>query len=123
MSNELHSLIERVERSDPALAVELRKQFDVVSRRLEYGLNFERHTPESVALVGRPITVGDKVRFVPPRGKTKVESNVTWVVTKVTGTKETKLAELFDPQTKEEVTRPVDDLVYVADFRDPIYPG
>lgn len=123
MSNELKALIKRVEGVDEALAHELRKQFDSLSGRLEYGLNFERHTPESVALVGRRITVGDKVRFIPPRGETVAESDATWVVVEITGKKGAQAALLIGAETQDQTTGAVDDLVYVADFRDPIYPG
>lgn len=81
MSNELQALLARVERSDPATAKELKQHIDRLSGRREFGLNFERHTPESVALPSRPISVGDKVRFLAPRGETTVESEATWIVT------------------------------------------
>ncbi len=120
MSNELQTLIGRVEGGgDPALAEALRKQFNVLTKRREFGLNFERHIPEQVALVGRRITVGDTVGFIPPRGETKVQSADTWVVTGIAG----NVAELINSRTKDEATRPVADLVYLADFRDRIYPG
>lgn len=117
------SLLARVESSDPSTAKELRRHIDVLQGRRQFGLNFERHTPESVALTGRPVTVGDKVRFLPPRGETAVESKATWVVTAISGPAGARIASLLDPRTKDESTRPVEDLVFVADFRDPIYPG
>lgn len=91
--------------------------------RREFGLNFERHTPESVALTGRPIAVGDKVRFLPERGKADAESDATWIVTGISGPRAARIATLLDPRTKDEASRPAEDLVFVADFRDPIYPG
>lgn len=123
MSNELYALIERVEARDPALAVELRKRFELLSKRLEYGLNFERHTPETVALAGRTISVGDRVRFLPPRSETEVDSVAIWVVTKIYGAKGDQYADLVEPASKNIASRPIEDLVYVADFREPIYPG
>lgn len=123
MSNELQSLLARVESSDPSTAKELRRHIDVLQGRRQFGLNFEKHTPESVALTGRPVTVGDKVRFLPPRGETVVESKVTWLVTAISGPAGERIASLVDPRTKGETTRAVKDLVFVADFRDPIYPG
>lgn len=123
MSNELRSLLARVEDRDPDTAKELRRHIDALQSRRQFGLNFERHMPESVALTGRPISVGDKVRFLPPRGETTVESDATWVVTKITGPKNSRVASLVDPKAKDEATRALEDLVYVADFRDPIYPG
>jgi len=123
MSNELHSLLARVEATDPGTAKELRRHIDALQGRRQFGLNFENHTPESVALTGRPVMVGDKVRFLPPRGEAASESKATWVVTKISVTAAGRIASLLDPRTKEEATRAVDDLVFVADFRDPIYPG
>jgi adenine-specific DNA-methyltransferase len=123
VSNELNALIKRVEGTDSALAQELRKQIEAITKRREFGLVFERHLPESVALVDRRISVGDKVRFIPPRGAASAESDVTWTVTKISGKKGEQVAELLDPRTKEEGSRAVGDLVYMADFRDPIYPG
>ena len=123
VSNELQALLDRVASSDPGTAKELRKHVEVLQSRRQYGLNFERHTPESVALVGRPLLVGDKARFLPERGQTEVESSTTWVVTGITGPKKARVASLLDPRTKEEVSRAVEDLIYIAEFRDPIYPG
>lgn len=123
MSNELQSLLARVEATDPSTATELRRHIDALQGRRQFGLNFENHTPESVALAGRPVTVGDKVRFLPPRGEKVAESKATWVVTSISGTAHGRIASLLDPRTKEEAIRAVEDLVFVADFRDPIYPG
>lgn len=123
MSNELRSLLARVEDSDPATAKELRRHIDALQSRRQFGLNFEKHTPESVALAGRRITVGDKVRFLPPRGEVDAESTTTWIVTDIAGPKKQRVAKLIDPRTEEEASRAVADLVFVADFRDPIYPG
>lgn len=123
MSNELQSLLARVEASDPGTAKELRRHIDALQRRRQFGLNFEKHTPESVALTGRPVTVGDKVRFLPPRGERAAEPKETWVVMSISSTADGRIASLLAPRTKEEATRAVEDLVFVADFRDPIYPG
>jgi adenine-specific DNA-methyltransferase len=123
VSNELRSLLRRVEDKDPETAKEIRRHIDALQSRRQFGLNFERHMPESVDLTGRPIAVGDKVRFLPPHGETEVESDATWLVTDITGSKRKRVASLIDPNTGDETTRAVEDLVFVADFRDPIYPG
>ncbi|UNX54868.1 site-specific DNA-methyltransferase [Georgenia sp. TF02-10] len=123
MSNELRALLARVDDSDPDTAKELRRHIDALQSRRQFGLNFERHTPESVALTGRAISVGDKVRFLPPRGETEVESKANWIVTAISGPKNKRVARLLDPRSKDETTRALEDLVFVADFRDPIYPG
>lgn len=123
MSNELRALLARVEDKDPDTAKELRRHIETLQNRRQFGLNFERHMPESVALTGRPISVGDKVRFLPSRGETEAESDATWLVTDITGPRTNRVASLIDPKTKDETERALEDLVYVADFRDPIYPG
>ena len=124
MSNELNALLARVEKLiDDTTARDLRRHVEGLKSRREFGLNFERHIPESVDLIGRQISVGDKVRFVPPRGDTTVESDATWLVTQIDGPRTKRVAALLDPHTKNEASRSLDDLVFVADFRDPIYPG
>ncbi|WP_458040343.1 MULTISPECIES: site-specific DNA-methyltransferase [Bacteria] len=123
MSNELRALLARVESIDPDTARELRRHIDVLQSRRKFGLNFEQHLPESVALDGRPISVGDKVRFLPPRGETDVESRDNWLVTGISGVPGERVAKLVEPRTGEETSRTLTDLVFVADFRDPIYPG
>lgn len=123
MSNELHALLARVESHDPATAKDLREHIDALMRRRSFGLNFERHMPEFVALNGRQIAVGDKVRFKPARGEAEADSEATWVVTTLAGSQGAERAELLNPRTKERSSRPLADLTYVADFRDPIYPG
>jgi len=123
MSNELTALLARIEELDPATAKEIGRHIELLQSRREFGLNFERHMPESVALTGRPISVGDKVRFLPPRGEVSADSDATWLVTDITGPKSKRIACLVDPKTKDEADRAVDDLVFIADFRAPIYPG
>ncbi|MGB3257774.1 MAG: DNA methyltransferase [Ornithinimicrobium sp.] len=124
MANELNDIIARVAGLDPAVGEAMREQVTTLIKLRPNGLNFERHIPEQVALAGRPISVGDKVRFIPERGSTKVEGDdPTWVVTKLTGPKGAKVAELLDRESGDTATRDADNLIYVADFRDPIYPG
>jgi|ERR1700722_20245393 len=52
---------------DLALGQELEREFKTLSSRRSFGLNFERHRPESVELPGRPVRKGDKVRILPER--------------------------------------------------------
>lgn len=123
MTNELRALLARVKDSDSATAQELERIYKTLEDRLEYGLNFERHMPESIALVGRAISIGDKVCFLPPRGGSLEEPSRTWLVTDITGTGDDRVAHLLSPGTKETTTRALVDLIFVADFREPIYPG
>lgn len=64
LSNE--RLLVRVVDNDEDTAKELRRYIDALRSRRQFGLDFERHMPESVELIGRSIAVGDKVRFLPP---------------------------------------------------------
>jgi hypothetical protein len=52
----LTDLIAEAKAKDPALGRELEREFKVLSARRSFGLNFERHRPESVDLPGRLCT-------------------------------------------------------------------
>src|SRR5688500_16320458 len=61
----LNDLLRRLEATDPALAKDLRQEYDALADRRAFGLNFERHTPEVVELPGRTVRKGDKVHILP----------------------------------------------------------
>jgi len=123
LPNNLNSLLQRVAKSDAALAAELRAEVDRLSKRREYGLNFEKHRPETVELHGRRVRVGDKVRFLAPRRSTASLRRDVWLVQSVEGRGDEAVATLRIEDGDESAQRSVADLVVVADFRDPIYPG
>ena len=58
----LTELLAQAKAKDAALGHELEREFRALSARRAFGLNFERHKPESVELPGRPVRKGDKVR-------------------------------------------------------------
>jgi adenine-specific DNA-methyltransferase len=121
----LTDLIARAKAKDRALGEELEREFKALASRRAFGLNFERHRPESVELPGRPIRRGDKVRILPPRGSTTKGDQRLWKVLRVyeadsTRTAQVSLVDAAEPQTAYV---PTDDLVVVAEFRDYIYPG
>ncbi len=60
----LTDLIAKAKAKDSALGAELDREFKILSSRLPFGLNFERHSPEAVELPLRPIRKGDKVRCI-----------------------------------------------------------
>ncbi|WP_067949619.1 DNA methyltransferase [Agromyces sp. NDB4Y10] len=127
MSN-LSNLLRQVEQKDPELADDIRDHIKALAARREFGLNFERHTPETVELPGRPIRKGDKVRFLAPRGENpmSVDQRLWRVVDigRIDGGRVASLArEGRDGSDVETASRACDDLVVVAEFRDPIYPG
>ncbi len=124
----LISLLRQVGQKDAQLASDLAREVEALSQRRQFGLNFERHTPETVELYGRPIRKGDKVRFVARRGEptTGVDRNL-WKVTGIARNNGARIAKLVPAERTdlgaEPIERAVEDLVVVAEFRDPIYPG
>lgn len=129
----LTDLIARIKAKDPQLAADLEREFQALSSRRSFGLNFERHVPESVELPGRPIRRGDKVRILPPRGSTAEGDQRLWVVKKISADRKHADLELLDrpdpsaasasPREQAKTTAPLADLIVVAEFRDVIYPG
>lgn len=121
----LTDLIARAKARDNALGEELEREFKALASRRAFGLNFERHRPESVELPGRPVRRGDKVRVLPPRGIVAHGDQRLWRVTRIEGDGEARMAQiaLIDAETPEMADVAVADLVVVAEFRDFIYPG
>ena len=78
----------------------------------DFGLVFERHLPEEVRLLSHPIKQGVKVQV------RNTESPLAWVVSSV----KDGLATLIGDDGQES-TLPVEDLVVVRGFGEPIYPG
>ena len=124
----LSNLLRQVETQDPQLSADLKREVEALSGRRAFGLNFERHIPEMVELPGRPVRKGDKVRLLPERGeKPSSEDRRLWRVDRIRRTSRGRVADLVPHQDKEAkyqaASRAVDDLVVVAEFHDPIYPG
>lgn len=119
----LTDLIAQAKAKDSQLGDDLAREFKVLSSRLPFGLNFERHRPEAVELPHRAIRKGDKVRVLPPRGSTKVGDQRLWQVKVID--RANKRAEVGLLRAVDAETRSIDltDLVVVAEFRDAIYPG
>ena len=124
----LSSLLRRVDALDPQLGVDLKREVEVLSGRRSFGLNFERHIPETVELPDRPVRRGDKVRFLPERGRNPRRTDTrVWRVHRIVQGEAGRQAHLVRRENQETIGdtawRGVDDLVVVAEFRDPIYPG
>ena len=119
----LTDLIAKAKAKDPQLGDDLDREFKVLSSRLPYGLNFERHSPEAVELPLRPVRKGDKVRVLPERGSIKKGDQRLWQVKAIH--KARKRVDLVLLGAAEPATQTValDDVVVVAEFRDTIYPG
>lgn len=121
----LTELIRQAKEKDPALGAELEREYRTLAGRRAFGLNFERHRPEAVELPGRPVRRGDKVRVLSPRGSTDRGDDRPWRVArieKIDGERRAHLDPLADDD-REPAAIDVADLVVVAEFRDPIYPG
>lgn len=110
---------------NPALADDLQREYEALADRRSFGLNFERHVPEAVELPGRKVRKGDKVRVLPPRGEARTtEHDRLWQVNGITSEDGTRRASLVSlDELEEDAFVAVADLVVVAEFRDPIYPG
>lgn len=123
----IHELLRQLRLSNAALADDIEREVDVLGARRAFGLNFERHTPEAVELPGRPVRTGDKVHVLPPRGETAKAANSKLLrVVSIQGERDKRVA-ILEPQPRDETNETaavaVADLVVVAEFRDPIYPG
>ncbi len=121
----LTELINKTRAQDPELAAELEREYRTLAGRRSFGLNFERHQPEAVELPSRPVRKGDKVRVLAERGSTTRGDRRLWLVQrveKVDGVRHVHLRPLVDDETEPAVVA-ADDLVVVAEFKDPIFPG
>lgn len=119
----LTDLISQAKAKDPQFGADLEREFKVLSARLPFGLNFERHSPEVVELPLRSIRKGDKVRILPPRGSAKKGDQRLWRVKDIQKLKRIAVVislNAGDPDLQEVA---LEDLVVVAEFRDTIYPG
>ena len=121
----LTDLIAEAKAKDPQMGADLERELRVLSARLPFGLNFERHRPEAVELPSRLVRRGDKVRVLPERGSTALGDKRLWWVNRIRKHGGSKIAELalLDAAAPEICTAAVDDLMVVAEFRDTIYPG
>ncbi len=119
----LTDLLAKAKAKDSQLGADLEREFKLLSSRLPFGLNFERHSPEAVELPLCPVRKGDKVRALPERGSVKKGDQRLWQVKAIH--KATKVAELelLDTAEPEMQSVPLADLIVVAEFRDTIYPG
>lgn len=110
MASELDVLLDKVE--DPALRADLKRQVELLRSRRRFGLVFEEHLPERVQLPEHTIRRGTRVVL---RDREDDEPREVIRVTK-------RKAALRSADGETE-TIAVDDLVVVADFGEPIYPG
>lgn len=126
----LTDLLAQAQKLDPQLGADLAAEVRQLARTQQFGLVFERHQPEAVELPGRPVRRDDRVKVLPPRGSTETPDTTVWKVVSFTrtadGSRTAHLAEDLpaggdaEPRTH---AASVEDLVVVARFEDPIFPG
>ena len=122
----LTDLISEAKAKDPQMGADLEREYQSLSSRVPFGLNFERHRPEVVELPQRPVRKGDKVRILPKRGSLKKGDPALWGVKAIVKQGKERLAQLDPvgaPEPRAVTMVDVADLVVVAEFRDTIYPG
>lgn len=121
----LNDLIRQLATKDAALARDIEKEVKALADRRAFGLNFERHTPEAVDLPGRRPVTGSKVRILPPRGEMpKKENDRLWEIVAFDPVTNPPVASMNALDGSGDINRAsIDDLVVVAEFNDPIYPG
>ncbi len=110
----LDDLLARID--DPALRSDIDRELEPLRGERELGLVFERHLPEKVRLPGLPIREGTKVEI------RSDASSPAWQVTKVSRGKAQLVRTDSDGSTVTE-TQPIQDLIVIREFGDPIYPG
>jgi adenine-specific DNA-methyltransferase len=119
----LTDLLAKAKAKDSQLGADLEREFKLLSSRLPFGLNFERHSPEAVELPLRPVRKGDKVRVLPERGSVKKGDQRLWQVKAIHKASKVADLELLDTAEPEMQSMSLADLIVVAEFRDTIYPG
>lgn len=117
----LTELLAAVKDLNPKIGDELAREIGLLQQRTSYGLMFERHRPEAVELPGHPVRAGSKVRLLPPRGSLEETDARLCTVQRVRGG-ELEVAAVIDGKVETQ-TVARDDVVLVAEFQDPIYPG
>src|SRR5437879_4916110 len=110
MASELDVLLDKVD--DPALRADLKRQVGLLRTKRRFGLVFEEHLPERVQLPEHTVRSGTRVVV---RAHDDDEPRDVVSVTKGRAT-------VSSPDGETD-TIAVDDLVVVADFGEPIYPG
>lgn len=118
----LYDLIDEVAETNPSLAKAIANEVRIYTDRRPFGLNFERHTPESVRLYGRRARKGDLVNILPPRGSfEKAGNKVAWRVTAINGDTASLTRQVNDERLTESAS--ISDLVVLSEFDKPIFPG
>jgi adenine-specific DNA-methyltransferase len=122
--SELDVLLDKVQ--DEALRADLRSQIDRLKQRRSFGLVFEQHIPERVRLPQHPIRVGSQV--VSRDDDNSPTFEVVLIDDGVATLAQVRDADGAYVQRSEhgfggQEQAPVDSLVVISDFGEPVLPG
>lgn len=124
MADELDGLLARVD--DASLRADLRTHIDRLRSKRSFGLVFESHLPERVRLPEHPVRVGASVALRDDAKSATFEVlgvGAGRAAVRVVRHPDGSRLSLEEQAESVVETHPVDDLVVISDFGDPIYPG
>lgn len=107
----INDLIAQV--ADESLRERLEREVNKLAKQKKFGLVFESHLPEVTPLYDMPVKTGCKVML-----RDRQENKNVYAVFKI----ENGIAMCGTNSDAEPISVPVDDLVRVAEFGEPIYP-
>jgi adenine-specific DNA-methyltransferase len=121
--SELDVLLDKVQ--DPALHAELRSQIDRLKQRRSFGLVFEQHIPERVRLPQHPIRVGSQVVSRDDDGPTFEVILIEDGLATLVRVRDADGAYVHGGEhgLGGQEQAPVDSLVVISDFGEPVLPG
>ena len=122
--SELDVLLDKVQ--DPALRADLRSQIDRLKQRRSFGLVFEQHIPERVRLPQHPIRVGSQVVSRdeddgPAFEVILIDDGVATLVQ--VRDADGAYVQRSEHGLRGQVQAPLDSLVVISDFGEPVLPG
>jgi adenine-specific DNA-methyltransferase len=124
MADELDGLLARVD--DPDLRADLRAQIDRIRAKRTFGLVFESHLPERVRLPEHPIRAGASVALRDDSASATYQVlAVRQGAATVRRIRDAHGSRLSDEELASlgDEEQALEDLVVVADFGQPVYPG
>ena len=107
---EIHELVDRV--ADPELKAQLMAAVNKLAKQKKFGLVFEEHLPECTPLYEVPVQRG---RLVSKKG---AQTSDLYIILTITD----GIAKCLPKNGGDVIELPVDALVTVAEFGEPIYP-
>jgi adenine-specific DNA-methyltransferase len=124
MRSELDVLLDKI--GDPVLRADIRSEVERVRGKRTFGLVFESHLPERVQLPEHPIRVGVKVAYRDRPGSPAYEVRALKgklaTLRKIGHPGGTSLSAIEAAQVSNETANAV-DLVVIAGFGEPVFPG